>query len=349
MNITHKAAARQQMPTFKAADLSQLLGRPIAYHRIFAHLTNDPGAALFLSQALYWTPRATHQNENAPAGDGWFFKTQAEWWQETGLSRYNQETARKKLRALGILEEKRAGQQGHIFFRLNLQVLAALLRSLLDNTHSQLEMVDSHSSNSHNPTAPAAKIPQLPSISETSTETTAPRRAKTRAAAAPPVANDDDGDVRLWLSGLGIGDARAKRLAAAHVVELTRRRKYLPYIENVRDAARLVTFKLEEPWDEPQAFRDQLAAEERAASRRVQQRQASTERATRKRDEAAVVDEGAALDAQLEAMPEEQRAAIERQAQEQRANIVRSGLGVAPPLQVLARNILRERLKESGR
>ncbi len=344
MNSTRRQAPGQREGTFVADDLTQLLGRPIAYHRIFAHLTSDPGAALFLSQALYWTPRASHTNRDVPAEDGWFYKTQAEWWLETGLSRRNQETARRRLKTLGILQEQRRGQKGHIFYKIDLQRLAQLLRALIDNKSEQFEMAESASSKSANRAAPSGAFAQLPLSTETTAETTAPRRAKSRDQAAPVAALDDGDEVRLWLRSIGVGQARAGRLARDHADELQRRRKYLPFLENVRDAARLVTARLGEEWDEPQAVRDQAAAEERAQGRRVAARQATARRAEERQAQASAQDDTAALDEQLAKMPAKERADIERQAQTQLRTFAASGAPFAPPIDVLRRNILRTRL-----
>lgn len=68
--------------------LTDLLDRPIAYHRVFVTLTGSVKAAIMLSQAMYWQKRAKQ-------GDGWWYKTAEEWQEETGLSRHEQDTARK--------------------------------------------------------------------------------------------------------------------------------------------------------------------------------------------------------------------------------------------------------------
>jgi hypothetical protein len=65
-----------------------LLDRPIAYHRVFAKLTGSVKAAVMLSQAVYWQKRAKQQ-------DGWWYKTAEEWEEETGLTRHEQDSARK--------------------------------------------------------------------------------------------------------------------------------------------------------------------------------------------------------------------------------------------------------------
>ena len=77
-----------------------------------------------LSQAVYW---ATRTGEN----DGWFYKTQADWEAETGLSRYEQESARKALKERGILSEELRGLPAKLWFRINPEELVAHLQPSL--------------------------------------------------------------------------------------------------------------------------------------------------------------------------------------------------------------------------
>jgi hypothetical protein len=72
----------------KPMGILELLDRPIAYHRCFVTLTRSVKAAVMLSQAVYWQPRSKQE-------DGWWYKTAEEWQEETGLSRHEQEKARK--------------------------------------------------------------------------------------------------------------------------------------------------------------------------------------------------------------------------------------------------------------
>jgi hypothetical protein len=69
-------------------NLTELLDRPIAYHRVFVTLTGSVKAAILLSQALYWQKRAKQD-------DGWWYKTAEEWQEETGLTRHELDTARR--------------------------------------------------------------------------------------------------------------------------------------------------------------------------------------------------------------------------------------------------------------
>ncbi len=92
--------------------LLQLLDRPIAFHRCFVNLTGSVTAALMLSQALYWQQRAK-------SDDGWWFKTRDDWTEETGMTRREQEGARKKLRTLGILQEDLRGVPATLWYKVD--------------------------------------------------------------------------------------------------------------------------------------------------------------------------------------------------------------------------------------
>jgi hypothetical protein len=98
------------------AALQRLLDRPIAFHRTFVPLTGGVLSALMLSQAIYWTPRGY-------AGDGWFHKSQEEWEEEIGLSRWEQETARKRLRLTEFWQEDRKGIPAKMWYRVDLVLL----------------------------------------------------------------------------------------------------------------------------------------------------------------------------------------------------------------------------------
>jgi hypothetical protein len=101
-----------------------LHGDYVAYYPRVAGVCGNIKSAILLSQALSWTSGYLRQN---PGREGWFWKTREEWFQETGLSRWEQESARKRLRELGLLEEKRMGAPPKLFFRINLDALGRLL------------------------------------------------------------------------------------------------------------------------------------------------------------------------------------------------------------------------------
>ncbi len=110
--------ARKDGGTITRAQLihvaQDLLQRPIAFHRIFARIGGGVTAGLMLSQAWYWTPRAKNAEK-------WFYKSQLEWEEETGLTRREQETARRNLKERGLIEEKLAGVPATLHFRVNVE------------------------------------------------------------------------------------------------------------------------------------------------------------------------------------------------------------------------------------
>ena len=103
----------------------QVLDRPIAYQRSFVKITGSATAALFLSQCVYWANRTNDK-------EGWFFKTAAEWQEETGLNRREMEAARRLLKGKGIVDEVLKGVPATLHYRVNIVALEdALAQSSL--------------------------------------------------------------------------------------------------------------------------------------------------------------------------------------------------------------------------
>ena len=114
--------------------LIKLLDRPIAFHRIFAELTGSVTAGLMLSQAVYWSGETKSGERRTADPAGWFWKPQEEWFEETRLTRKEQETARKHLRGLGrgdVWEEQVRGLPRRLYYRLDLEKLQSLLLDML--------------------------------------------------------------------------------------------------------------------------------------------------------------------------------------------------------------------------
>ncbi|HFQ4959224.1 TPA: hypothetical protein ACGUPM_002677 [Vibrio vulnificus] len=128
----------------------EYLDRPVAFHRAFVKLGVGVTGALMLSQALYW--------QNRTNSSGWFYKTQQEWEEETGLTRRELDTARKRLRDLGILLEKKQGVPCRVFYQISEPNLIGALE--------QTSLAESAKQCCTNPPGSAAQIRQ------TKTETT---------------------------------------------------------------------------------------------------------------------------------------------------------------------------------
>lgn len=107
--------------------LSEILDRPIAFQRPFVKIGVGIKGALMLSQAVYWSKRTRD-------ADGWFYKTQDEWEEETGLVRSEQETARKKLIKSGVMQEKKKGVPCKLYYRVDFEKLLASLSAIPPQT-----------------------------------------------------------------------------------------------------------------------------------------------------------------------------------------------------------------------
>lgn len=81
-----------------------------------------------LSQMFYWS-NITKDPEY------WFYKTQKDWEEETGLTRHEQDSARKILKEKNLIFEKRAGIPATIHFKINFQACfdSLLLSGNLDD------------------------------------------------------------------------------------------------------------------------------------------------------------------------------------------------------------------------
>ncbi len=92
--------------------LLEVFDLPVSFHRCLVPITGGVTAALMLSQAI-WTTQTIEPSDN-----GWFSRSQEQWTEETGLSRWEQETARRALRSAGFLEERRVGMPAKLWFRV---------------------------------------------------------------------------------------------------------------------------------------------------------------------------------------------------------------------------------------
>lgn len=93
--------------------------KPVLYRSAFMKIFKCPSAAIFLSQLYFWKPHARDS-------DG-VYKTFTEWYDETGLSRRNIETARKTLKGFKVLVETKKGIPAKIYYKIDEGVLMGLL------------------------------------------------------------------------------------------------------------------------------------------------------------------------------------------------------------------------------
>lgn len=112
---------------FKLVALIEAMNdRPIAFNRHYVSLGCGINGALMLSQMVYWSKRTKDKN-------GYFYKTQDEWLEETGLTRYEQEGARKKLKELNFISEHKHGVPCKVHFKVNHEALYSALIQYVEN------------------------------------------------------------------------------------------------------------------------------------------------------------------------------------------------------------------------
>tara|TARA_R110001583_G_scaffold18501_5_gene73582 strand:- start:2573 stop:3589 length:1017 start_codon:yes stop_codon:yes gene_type:complete len=174
--------------------LLNLLDRPIAFNRTFVDLGVGITGALMLSQCVYWSTRTKDDQ-------GWFYKTQTEWTDETGMTRREQETARKKLVSKGYIEEVRRGVPCKTYYRLDREALEVALMQVAQKRHSSMaESANQECTNTPSSMAESAKQDcteapdsdggKRPTITEITTETTA--QSTQVAPGASPDASEGD-------------------------------------------------------------------------------------------------------------------------------------------------------------
>ncbi len=104
--------------------LSFSSSKTVAFQTIYAKIAGSVAYGVLLSQFCYWSSNSK---------DHWFEKTRDEIAEHTCLSRYEQEAGRKKLRELGILEEKKRGIPARAYYKINFHALLQKIGELSDS------------------------------------------------------------------------------------------------------------------------------------------------------------------------------------------------------------------------
>lgn len=106
--------------------IREFFNRPIAYHPTVAKAFGSVKLGILWSQLFYWKDKGKDQ-------EGWIYKTGKDIYDETALSRKEQETARKIGKEIGVLEEKVSGQPPTLHYRLNIEKAEELIGDYLKN------------------------------------------------------------------------------------------------------------------------------------------------------------------------------------------------------------------------
>src|SRR5919106_1688582 len=105
--LPHQQAAQTHRQRVK--DL--LPNRTVCYSPDLARIVGGATTGLFLSQLLFLSDKGADPS-------GWVYKSEAEMGRETGLTKREQQTARRKLLALGVIQIERRGFKFTYHFRI---------------------------------------------------------------------------------------------------------------------------------------------------------------------------------------------------------------------------------------
>jgi len=97
-----------------------MLQRPVAVPVILIKVTGSVKLAVLWSQLLYWTERTKDPQ-------GWIYKTQKDLYDETGMSRKEQETARDLGAKLGVLMSDVRGKPPTVHYRVDMDRMIELI------------------------------------------------------------------------------------------------------------------------------------------------------------------------------------------------------------------------------
>lgn len=120
----------------KPSEMLKNTGRVIAYRPNLARLFGGVIAEVFFEQIFYWQDKTD--------SDLGVYKTQEELEVETGLSRKEQETARKLLREKGVLIETYKRLEHRLYYKIDCDKLDELLAALanVQNEHPPMSESD---------------------------------------------------------------------------------------------------------------------------------------------------------------------------------------------------------------
>jgi hypothetical protein len=109
---THRQKVKDMLPN-----------RIVGYSPDLARMVGGATTGLFLSQLLFLSDKG-----NNP--EGWVYKSEAEMGKETGLSKREQQTARRKLLSLGVIALMRGGWKNTYHFKILWEKLYQVIAEL---------------------------------------------------------------------------------------------------------------------------------------------------------------------------------------------------------------------------
>jgi hypothetical protein len=102
---------QQQAQSHRQQIKDMLPNRVVGYSPDLARIVGGATTGIYFSQLLFLSDKGANP-------DGWVYKSEAEMGQETGLTKREQQTARRKLLALGVITIMRGGFRNTYHFKV---------------------------------------------------------------------------------------------------------------------------------------------------------------------------------------------------------------------------------------
>jgi hypothetical protein len=136
---THKRVPtlpHQQVAQSHRQKVKEMLpNRVVGYSPDLARMVGGATTGLFLSQLLFLSDKGANI-------EGWVYKSEAEMGQETGLTKREQQTARRKLLALGVIAIMRGGWKNTYHFKVLWEKLYQVIAGIQRPQNSATEKVE---------------------------------------------------------------------------------------------------------------------------------------------------------------------------------------------------------------
>lgn len=357
-----KAAAAKQNKKSKPAPLTfeqtrEILQRPVAYYPILAEIAGSVESGVFLGQALHWT---RVQDETNPSADGWFYKTQDEWFRETHLKRSSQETCRKNILRRGLmLEERRPlpapSFQPRLYFKIHRQnFLNALWKAASEQSAAMQQTRMPHGSSEERRTAAAKRAARRQPIKDAkTTPQTTPQTTTTAVVVemADATLNDTPAHLAtlsLWLD-VGVAEKTARELITSDEEEARRQVDFLPFRTGLNDPAASLISATRAKWPPPASFvqaeKKRAAQAQAEADREANAAATAAERKRQEEQRAAEQAENDQLDAHFKSLSAQDRKEIDDMAARSLGAALNATQNKNGAMAAARRNIIRKELQ----
>jgi cytoskeletal protein RodZ len=146
--LPHQQVAQSHRQKIK----DMLPNRVVGYSPDLARMVGGATIGLFLSQLLFLSDKGANP-------DGWVYKSEAEMAKETGLTKREQQTARRKLLSLGVIAIMRGGWKNTYHFKVIWERLYQVIAGI---QRPQTVPTDNSESVQNVPTQPVQNVATQP-------------------------------------------------------------------------------------------------------------------------------------------------------------------------------------------